>query len=102
MSKLRQSKPFLAYVLFFVTTLFIGLLVFIYIASERANPVLLDEHGNPVVSTHSRAQPQPQPQPRARARARARTVLDKSGTGTGAGAGAGPGTGSGSGSGETA
>ena len=53
MSKLRRSKPFLAYVLFFVTAMFIGLLVFFYIASERAKPVLLDEHGKPVAAAHA-------------------------------------------------
>jgi len=53
MSTLRRSKPFLAYVLVFITTMFIGLLVFIYIAAERANPVLLDEHGKPVAAAHA-------------------------------------------------
>ncbi len=48
----RKSRPFLTYVLAFVTTLFIGLLVFTYIVAKRASPVLLDEHGKPVASAH--------------------------------------------------
>ncbi len=37
-------KLFLA-VVFIV---FVGMLVFVYAAARRANPILLDEHGDPV------------------------------------------------------
>lgn len=53
MSNPRKPKPFLVYFLAFVATLFIGFLVFIYAASERAKPVLLDEHGKPVAGAHA-------------------------------------------------
>lgn len=37
-------KAFLA----FIVILFIGILVAVYVVSKRANPILLDERGNPI------------------------------------------------------
>ncbi len=34
--------------LWFVMALFIGILVYVWVESKRANPILLDEHGHPV------------------------------------------------------
>lgn len=51
-----MNKPrggFLHYFLVLVMALFIGILIFVWVATKRANPVLLDEHGRPLaVVTH--------------------------------------------------
>jgi len=46
----NQGSPLL-YFLGFVFVLFIGILIFCYIVTRRANPVLLDAHGNPVTQS---------------------------------------------------
>ena len=50
----RQPAPLL-YLLVFVFILFIGILVFCYAVTKRANPIFLDSHGKPVAagSEHS-------------------------------------------------
>ncbi len=44
----RKKPAPLVYFLGFVFVLFIAILVFCYIVTKRANPVMLDEHGKPV------------------------------------------------------
>ena len=36
------------YVLMLISVLFIGILIFCYVVTKRANPVLVDVHGKPV------------------------------------------------------
>lgn len=43
----RPQSPFV-YFLVFVFALFIGILIFCYAVTKRANPVFLDSHGRPV------------------------------------------------------
>ena len=43
----RRPAP-LMYFLAFVFVLFIGILIFCYAVTKRANPVFLDSHGKPV------------------------------------------------------
>lgn len=43
----KQGSPLL-YLLGFTFVLFIGILIFCYVATRRANPVLLDVNGHPV------------------------------------------------------
>ncbi len=43
---MRRRIPFLPLFLGMVFALFIGILVYVGVASEQANPVLLDEKGN--------------------------------------------------------
>jgi uncharacterized protein YneF (UPF0154 family) len=46
-----MSKPrgaLLLYVLVMVMALFIGILIFVWVAAKRANPVMLDENGRPI------------------------------------------------------
>jgi uncharacterized protein YneF (UPF0154 family) len=46
-----MSKPrgaLLIYVLVTVMALFIGILIFVWVAAKRANPVMLDENGRPI------------------------------------------------------
>lgn len=48
-----MTKPrggFLLYFLMLVMTLFIGILIFVWVVTKKANPVMLDEHGRPVAS----------------------------------------------------
>ncbi len=47
----RKSATALAYFLVFVSALFIGILIFCYVVTKRANPIFLDEHGNPTVQS---------------------------------------------------
>jgi len=49
----RKKQAPLTYFLAFVFVLFIGILVFCYIVTKRANPVFLDEHGKVVSSSSS-------------------------------------------------
>lgn len=46
----KRPAP-LTYLLGSVFALFIGILIFCYAVTRRANPVYLDEHGKPVNST---------------------------------------------------
>lgn len=46
----KQGSPLL-YFLGFVFVLFIGILIFCYFVTKRANPVLLDGHGKPVAES---------------------------------------------------
>jgi hypothetical protein len=50
MSKTRG--PVLLYLLGMVMALFIGILIYTYIEAKKANPVMLDETGHPLASTH--------------------------------------------------
>ena len=43
----KQGSPLL-YLLGFVFVLFIGILIFCYVVTKRANPVVLDVNGHPV------------------------------------------------------
>jgi hypothetical protein len=47
----RKKAAPLAYVLGFVFALFIGILIFVYVVTKRANPIMLDEHGKPKTSS---------------------------------------------------
>lgn len=51
----RKRPAPLLYFLLFVFTLFIGILIFCYAVTKRANPVFLDSNGKPVAagSEHS-------------------------------------------------
>ena len=46
----KRSSPLL-YFLGFVFILFIGILIFCYVVTRRANPVLLDPNGTPVTQS---------------------------------------------------
>jgi len=46
----KKAAP-LTYVLGVVFVVFIGILIFCYVVTKRANPVLLDEHGKVVTSS---------------------------------------------------
>lgn len=50
----KKPAP-LTYFLGFVFVLFVGILVFCYAVTKRANPIFLDEHGKPAAagSQHS-------------------------------------------------
>lgn len=55
-----MNKPrggFLHYFLVLVMALFIGILIFVWVATKRANPVLLDEHGRPLAVVIHQASP---------------------------------------------
>ncbi len=45
----KKRAP-LIYFLWSISVLFIGILIFCYVVTKRANPILLDEHGKPVTS----------------------------------------------------
>ena len=47
----RNPRSPLAYFLICISALFIGILIFCYIVTKRANPVFLDEHGKPTVNS---------------------------------------------------
>ncbi len=47
---LRKPPAPLLYFLVFVFVLFIGILIFCYAVTKRANPVFLDSHGKPVAA----------------------------------------------------
>ena len=44
----RTGGIFLIYFLVTVMALFIGILIFVWVASKKANPIMLDEHGRPI------------------------------------------------------
>ncbi len=46
----KKTVP-LIYFLWVIFALFIGILIFCYVVTKRANPILLDEHGKPVSSS---------------------------------------------------
>jgi len=46
----KQGSPLL-YLLGFVFVLFIGILIFCYLVTKRANPVMLDAQGHPVTQS---------------------------------------------------
>jgi len=48
----KQGTPLL-YLLGFVMALFIGILLFAYTVTKQANPVFLDEHGQPTNASHA-------------------------------------------------
>lgn len=51
-----MTKPrggFLLYFLMMVMALFIGILIFVWVVTKKANPVMLDEHGRPLASVCS-------------------------------------------------
>ncbi|HZQ71236.1 MAG TPA: hypothetical protein VFA68_22110 [Terriglobales bacterium] len=48
----KQGTPLL-YLLGFVMALFLGILIFAYAVTKRANPVYLDEHGKPTAVSQS-------------------------------------------------
>jgi hypothetical protein len=52
----KKTAP-LIYFLWIVSVLFVGILIFCYVITKRANPILLDERGKPVTSStaHSHA-----------------------------------------------
>lgn len=50
-SRVSRKPAALTYFLGFVFSLFIGILIFCYVVTKRANPVFLDEHGKPVTQT---------------------------------------------------
>ena len=43
----RQRPAALLYVLAAAMLLFLGILVYVWIAAKKANPIMLDEHGKP-------------------------------------------------------
>ena len=45
---IRKKTPPLVIVLSLISALFIGILIFAYYETKRANPIFLDEHGKPV------------------------------------------------------
>ncbi len=47
----RKKAAPLAYFLGVIFVLFIGILIFCYVVTKRANPVFLDEHGKVVTSS---------------------------------------------------
>jgi len=47
----KKKQAPLTYFLWFVFTLFIGILIVCYVITKRTNPVELDEHGKPVASS---------------------------------------------------
>jgi len=53
-----MTKPrggFLHYFLMLVMALFITILIFVWVVTKRANPVMLDEHGRPITFLVHRA-----------------------------------------------
>jgi hypothetical protein len=44
---MTKSSPFLIFFLAFVSAIFIGILIFVYIVTKQANPVMLDDKGRP-------------------------------------------------------
>jgi len=47
---MTKRTPALIYFLAFVSVVFIGILIFAYVVTKRANPVMLDDHGR---TTHA-------------------------------------------------
>jgi hypothetical protein len=44
---MTKRSPFLIFFLAFVSAIFIGILIVVYIATRQANPVMLDDKGRP-------------------------------------------------------
>lgn len=44
---MSKRRPFLIFFLAFVSAVFIGILVFVYIVTKQAKPVMLDDQGRP-------------------------------------------------------
>ena len=47
---MTRRSPFLIFFLAFVSAIFIGILIFVYIVTKQTNPVMLDDKGRPVSS----------------------------------------------------
>lgn len=54
-TSIRKKPAPLVYFLGLVFALFVGILIFVYVVTKRANPVVLDEHGKPAASGHNHA-----------------------------------------------
>ncbi len=54
---IKPRGGFLHYFLMLVMALFIAILIFVWIVTKRANPVILDEHGRPVACLSHPASP---------------------------------------------
>lgn len=50
----EKQGTILKLALAFIMTLFIGILIAVYFVSKRANPILLDERGNPINAESAR------------------------------------------------
>ena len=44
---MNKKPAFLLYFLAMVMTLFVGILIYVWIEAKKANPVMLDDHGRP-------------------------------------------------------
>jgi len=57
-----MTKPrggFLHFFLMLIMALFIAILIFVWVVTKKANPVMLDEHGRPIaLVTHPATPPQ--------------------------------------------
>ncbi len=53
----RKRPAPLLYFLVFIFVLFIGILIFCYAVTKRANPVFLDSHGKPVAAGAEHSHP---------------------------------------------
>ena len=56
---MTRRSPFLIFFLAFVSAIFIGILIFVYIVTKQANPVMLDDKGRPQQSEGGQSWPQP-------------------------------------------
>ncbi len=52
MTSPRRRPAALTLLLPLVIALFLGILVFVYVETKRANPILLDEQGRPTAPAH--------------------------------------------------
>ena len=43
-----RRPPAIVVVMWLMSAMFIGILVFAYVATKRANPIFIDEHGRPL------------------------------------------------------
>ncbi|MGA3074173.1 MAG: hypothetical protein ABSG56_10825 [Bryobacteraceae bacterium] len=62
---MTRRSPFLIFFLAFVSAIFIGILIFVYIVTKQTNPVMLDDKGRPqpTASLHESWGGQSWPQP---------------------------------------
>jgi hypothetical protein len=62
---MTRRSPFLIFFLAFVSAIFIGILIFVYIVTKQTNPVMLDDKGHPqpTASLHESWGGQSWPQP---------------------------------------
>ena len=44
---MTRRSPFLIFFLAFVSAIFIGILIFVYIVTKQTNPIMLDDKGRP-------------------------------------------------------